>query len=133
MNNLSHIQNVSRRDLIKGGAALTLAIYLPGAPAEAAAAKAAPVSAKPFEANAFVRIGGDGRVTVISKHLEMGQGTYTGLATLETTLAVVPLGYGDGVPPAASNTGPVLLGGAVRSVAGFAETSTMRASPRFDR
>jgi isoquinoline 1-oxidoreductase subunit beta len=82
MNKLSHIQNVSRRDLIKGGAALTLAIYLPGAPAEAAAAKAAPVSAKPLEANAFVRIGADGKVTVISKHLEMGQGAYTGLATL---------------------------------------------------
>jgi isoquinoline 1-oxidoreductase beta subunit len=35
-----------------------------------------------FEPNAFVRIGADDRVTVIIKHLEMGQGTYTGLATL---------------------------------------------------
>src|SRR5690606_37884337 len=32
--------------------------------------------------NAFVRIGTDDLVTVISKHLEMGQGTYTGLATI---------------------------------------------------
>ena len=32
--------------------------------------------------NAFVRIGADNTVTVISKHLEMGQGSYTGLATL---------------------------------------------------
>jgi isoquinoline 1-oxidoreductase beta subunit len=35
-----------------------------------------------FEPNAFVRISPDNRVTVISKHLEMGQGTYTGMATL---------------------------------------------------
>lgn len=35
-----------------------------------------------FEPNAFIRLDPDGTVTVISKHLEMGQGTYTGLATL---------------------------------------------------
>jgi alanine racemase len=35
-----------------------------------------------------------------------------------TTLAVVPLGYGDGVPRAASNAGPVELGGRVHTVAG---------------
>ena len=35
-----------------------------------------------FEPNAFVRIAPDNTVTVISKHLEMGQGVYTGLATL---------------------------------------------------
>ena len=36
----------------------------------------------------------------------------------ETTLALVPLGYGDGVPRAATGTGPVQLGGARRTVAG---------------
>ncbi|MFJ8694895.1 alanine racemase [Streptomyces roseolilacinus] len=36
----------------------------------------------------------------------------------ETTLALVPLGYADGVPRHASGRGPVLLGGAVRTVAG---------------
>jgi isoquinoline 1-oxidoreductase beta subunit len=35
-----------------------------------------------FEPNAFLRIGADNSVTVMSKHLEMGQGTYTGLATI---------------------------------------------------
>ena len=35
-----------------------------------------------FEPNAFVQIDGNGDVLVLSKHLEMGQGTYTGLATL---------------------------------------------------
>ncbi|MFC5254223.1 alanine racemase [Streptomyces cinereospinus] len=36
----------------------------------------------------------------------------------ETTLALVPLGYADGVPRHASGTGPVLIGGKWRTVAG---------------
>jgi alanine racemase len=36
----------------------------------------------------------------------------------ETTLALVPLGYADGVPRSATNLGPVQLGGRRRSVAG---------------
>jgi isoquinoline 1-oxidoreductase beta subunit len=43
---------------------------------------AAAAGAGAFEPNAFLRIGADSSVTVISKHLEMGQGTYTGLATI---------------------------------------------------
>ena len=35
-----------------------------------------------FAPNAFVRIGSDNTVTVIVKHIEFGQGTYTGLPTL---------------------------------------------------
>ena len=35
-----------------------------------------------FAPNAFLRIGADDSITVISKHLEMGQGSYTGLATI---------------------------------------------------
>ncbi|MEJ2168313.1 MAG: molybdopterin-dependent oxidoreductase [Desulfobacterales bacterium] len=38
--------------------------------------------AEAFALNPFVKIGADGRVTVISKHFESGQGIYTGLATL---------------------------------------------------
>ena len=77
------IQNESRRRFLQAGASLTLAIYL--APADAARkAASAPVPAPliNFEPNAFVRVGSDNSVTVISKHLEMGQGTYTGLATI---------------------------------------------------
>ena len=70
------IENQSRRDFLQAGAGLTLALYLPAGGAFAKAATA------PFAPNAFVRIGADNRVTVIAKHLEMGQGTYTGLATL---------------------------------------------------
>ena len=77
------IINESRRRFLQAGAGLTLAIYLPGsqaAPADVALLKTAP--ALPFEPNAFVRITEDNTVTIIAKHLEMGQGTYTGLATL---------------------------------------------------
>jgi alanine racemase len=61
-----------------------------------------------------------GRV-VMAKRVPAGEGvsyghTYT--TTGSTTLAVVPLGYGDGVPRHASNSGPVLLGGRRRTVAG---------------
>lgn len=82
------IVNESRRRFLQAGAGLTLAIYLPGsyaalvAGASDKATAAAPAAASPFEPNAFVRIGEDNTVTVIAKHLEMGQGTYTGLATL---------------------------------------------------
>ena len=79
------IVNESRRRFLQTGAGLTLAVYLHGS--HAAAVTAAPgktgsAAAVEFEPNAFVRIGEDNTVTVIAKHLEMGQGTYTGLATL---------------------------------------------------
>ena len=38
--------------------------------------------------------------------------------TVQTTLALVPLGYGDGVPRAATNVAQVLLGGKRRTIAG---------------
>jgi isoquinoline 1-oxidoreductase beta subunit len=76
------------------GAGLTLGMVLPGCSREKTAQESTPEAgpgkaggavvapAARFEPNAFVRIGSDDRVTVIIKHLEMGQGTYTGLATL---------------------------------------------------
>jgi isoquinoline 1-oxidoreductase subunit beta len=79
------IQNLSRRHFLQGSAGLTLAFFLPQASAaEAGPGKAGTGLAAPmhFEPNAFLRIGTDNTVTVICKHLEMGQGTYTGLATI---------------------------------------------------
>lgn len=70
------IENISRREFLKTTGGLALAVTLPGALSQPSAGKAL------FEPNAFVRIGADSTVTVIAKHLEMGQGTYTGLATL---------------------------------------------------
>ena len=43
---------------------------------------AAAMKAVPATPNAFLRIAADDTVTVIAKHLEMGQGPFTGLATL---------------------------------------------------
>jgi isoquinoline 1-oxidoreductase beta subunit len=71
---------VSRRRFLGRSAAaaggLTVAFSLPElAGPKAAAAEAA----KPFAPNAFVRVAADGTVSVVVKHFEMGQGTYTGL------------------------------------------------------
>src|SRR5258708_38361467 len=78
------IVNLSRRDFLKAGAGLTLGIAAPGAFAQGGPGRAdgKTVVGAVFEPNAFVRIGADNTVTVIVKHLEMGQGTYTGLPTL---------------------------------------------------
>ncbi|MCM8624324.1 MAG: xanthine dehydrogenase family protein molybdopterin-binding subunit [Candidatus Accumulibacter sp.] len=82
------IENASRRQFVQGVTGLTLAFCLPASATLAAPAGAGKLAATggaaapPFEPNAFLRIGADDTVTVISKHLEMGQGTYTGLATI---------------------------------------------------
>jgi isoquinoline 1-oxidoreductase beta subunit len=61
--------------------ALTIGFEWPG-PARRAAAAMASSSGTVFTPNAFLRIGADDSVTVIAKHLEMGQGAYTGIATI---------------------------------------------------
>lgn len=78
------IENLSRRAFLQGSAGLTLGFMLPASAAPAGPGKAGGevVGAVNFEPNAFLRIAADGNVTIISKHLEMGQGTYTGLATI---------------------------------------------------
>ena len=75
----------ARREFLKsagaaGVTALTIGFNLTGLGRAQAFASAA--TAPPFAPNAFLRIGTDESVTVISKHLEMGQGTYTGLAII---------------------------------------------------
>lgn len=80
---MSTILNLSRRDFLKVSGGLALGFHLPQALAQAGPGKAVgadPTSA--FSPNAFIRIGPDNTVTVIVKHVEMGQGTYTGLPTL---------------------------------------------------
>ena len=78
---MSRIVKLSRRDFLKQsallGGGLLLACYLPFPGAVAAEAKEAP-----FAPNAFLRIGSDGRVTIIFHKSEMGQGVYTALPTI---------------------------------------------------
>ena len=74
---------VGRREFIRTGAAIgggllvSLYVPLPDGQSDALAAEE-----KDFALNAFVRIGTDESVTVISAHSEMGQGIYTSLPML---------------------------------------------------
>jgi isoquinoline 1-oxidoreductase beta subunit len=74
----------ARRAFLKsaGAAGVTALIIGFDLSTRGARALAAPTATPPFAPNAFLRIGSDESVTVIAKHLEMGQGTYTGLATI---------------------------------------------------
>src|SRR5262249_23969088 len=75
---------MSRRQLLHTSAAAggghLLAWHLDALPRPLAAiAKRTPTA---FAPNAFIRIGSDGRVTLIMNQLEMGQGTYTSMPML---------------------------------------------------
>jgi len=78
--NTIELMTATRRDVLKAGVALTLAIGLPRIGQATVRSGVTKVDA--WDANAFVRIAPDNTVTVIAKHLEMGQGAYTGLATI---------------------------------------------------
>ncbi len=70
----------SRRQFLKtgaiAGAGLVIGLRLPLRAAKAVSAEG------DFAPNAFVRILADDSVTILSKHIEFGQGSYTGLATI---------------------------------------------------
>lgn len=68
----------SRRGFLQasGAAALVIGFRLPMESRRAAAAEAM------LEPNAFLRIGADNSITVVCKHIEFGQGPYTGVATI---------------------------------------------------
>src|SRR5260221_3819346 len=76
------LARTNRRRFLQGAAAatagLTIGFHWTGVPRVAAAAAADGMLAP----NAFVRVAPDNSVTLMIKHVEMGQGTYTGLATV---------------------------------------------------
>jgi isoquinoline 1-oxidoreductase beta subunit len=79
----------TRRTFLKGTgsavlAALTIGFEWGGSTRRAVARSLSEKTATEprFAPNAFLRIGADDSVTVIAKHLEMGQGAYTGIATV---------------------------------------------------
>jgi isoquinoline 1-oxidoreductase subunit beta len=78
----------TRRTFLKSAgtaaaAALTIGFEWTGSARRAlAAGPATPLPGSTFTPNAFLRIGSDNSVTVIAKHVEMGQGAYTGIATI---------------------------------------------------
>jgi isoquinoline 1-oxidoreductase beta subunit len=80
------VRQPTRRAFLKGAGsatAITLTIGFEWAgTTRRAVGVAAPSAGTPFAPNAFLRIGADNSVTVIAKHVEMGQGAYTGIATI---------------------------------------------------
>jgi isoquinoline 1-oxidoreductase beta subunit len=108
----SSLDGLSRRRFVQAGAAagggLMLSLNLPFAHGAAEAAEAAG-----FAPNAFIRIGGDGRIVLIMPYVEMGQGTYTSIPMLiaeelEVDLKQVQLEH---APPNEKLYGNPLLGG----------------------
>jgi isoquinoline 1-oxidoreductase beta subunit len=103
---------LSRRKLLQAGAAagggLLLSLSLPFSNGVAEAA-----DADGFAPNAFVRIGGDGRIVLTMPYVEMGQGTYTSIPMLiaeelEVDLKQVQVEH---APPNEKLYGNPLLGG----------------------
>lgn len=78
---------LDRRDILKSGAGLIVALALPAglAPAQAQGTPG-------FAPNAFIRIDSQGTVTLVMPMVEMGQGTYTALAMLLAEELEVDLG-----------------------------------------
>jgi isoquinoline 1-oxidoreductase beta subunit len=80
------LQRPSRRTLLQGGAALGGALVIGVATGlgsrRADAAADAPEFDPPARPDAFIRIDEDDTVTVLIKHLDMGQGIATGLTTI---------------------------------------------------
>src|SRR5580704_17638631 len=80
------LRQPARRAFLKRAAtatavALTIGFDWAG-PVRRAAAAVTPGADVAFAPNAFLRVGTDDSVTVIAKHVEMGQGAYTGIATI---------------------------------------------------
>ena len=91
--------DLSRRTILKAATAGGLLLGFRLRPLRALAAEAADHAV--FAPNAFVRIGRDGKVTMIMPQVEMGQGTYTSMSMLiaeelEVDLAQVGL---EAAPP----------------------------------
>jgi isoquinoline 1-oxidoreductase subunit beta len=119
------LDHPTRRRVLKAGVAagggLLLSLRLPFAKGEAEAA-----DTDGFAPNAFIRIAGDGSVTLTMPYVEMGQGTYTSIPMLiaeelEIDLEQVRLEH---APPNEQLYGNPVLGG-VQATGG---STTVRAS-----
>ena len=75
-----HDKMLSRRTVLKAGAGLAIGVYI--APGGKVLAQMPPPKNVNIAPNTFLIIKPDNTVTVLCKHIEMGQGPFTGLATL---------------------------------------------------
>src|ERR1700674_2434113 len=76
-----HERTFSRRSILKAGAGLAIGVYIVrgGKAFAQTPPAAADVNIAP---NTFLIIGADSTVTVLCKHIEFGQGPFSGMATL---------------------------------------------------
>ena len=72
------LKQPDRRSFLAGAAALVVAVSIPMGSRMARAAAAA----GPFAPNAFIRIGVDGKIMLVMRDVEMGQGIWTGASML---------------------------------------------------
>jgi isoquinoline 1-oxidoreductase subunit beta len=72
----------SRREFLKSSALLSVGVFIPAAQFGHSQSNIGAISGQNLAPNAFVRVHADNSVSVMIKHLEMGQGTYTGLCAL---------------------------------------------------
>ena len=82
MSSQSQGAELDRRQVLRGGLLLGAGLVLGFRFTPKVAARNLGSAAQAVALDAFVRIAPDDTVTILSKHLEMGQGTYTGLATI---------------------------------------------------
>ncbi|MEA3157161.1 MAG: isoquinoline 1-oxidoreductase subunit beta [Betaproteobacteria bacterium] len=76
-----HDVSLSRRSLLKAGASFAIGVYIAGA-SKGLTQALPPGSDVNIAPNTFLLIGADNTVTVLCKHIEFGQGPFTGMATL---------------------------------------------------
>ncbi|MEZ5931053.1 MAG: xanthine dehydrogenase family protein molybdopterin-binding subunit [Alphaproteobacteria bacterium] len=115
----SHLPTPSRRRFLLGAVATGAGFTVGFHPVLAAGTKG-DETAQPSPFEGYVRIGADGRVTVISAHMDMGQGCYNGIATLvceelDADWSTVDVVGGFGNPTLYGN---VMWGGAVQGTGG---------------
>ncbi|HEY5908379.1 MAG TPA: molybdopterin cofactor-binding domain-containing protein, partial [Vicinamibacteria bacterium] len=126
----------SRRDFLKAGVAvagggLVLGVVLPET--WAASASAAPAASMP---NAWVKIGSDNSITILSARSEMGQGVYTAMPTLvaeelEVDLAKIKVEIAPAAEPYINAMlGGQLTGGSTSVAEGFDKLRTAGAQAR---
>jgi isoquinoline 1-oxidoreductase beta subunit len=76
-----HDRTFSRRSVLKAAAGLTIGVYIAGS-SKVLAQAPPPAGNVNIAPNTFLTIGADDTVTVLCKHIEFGQGPFTGMATL---------------------------------------------------
>jgi isoquinoline 1-oxidoreductase subunit beta len=122
-----HDTTLTRRNLLRtgaiGGATLLVGVNLRTAAIAAAGPEAGAISGAAFAPDAFIRIGTDGKATLIMPQTEMGQGIYTALAMIIAEELDLPL---DGVTLEAAPASDKLYGNPIFVVQATGGSTSVR-------